>query len=176
MKSERRHKLQENSLAHSLENLPKMGRESGSKLLLGIVTVLLVIVLIRYYLMSREQKKEMIATELTNARYDLADLSGEHDIERQLEMSGGQRMSVTLTARSASRGWRISGRKWMPSLPRHRTCRWLRRLRTFWPTLTFIWPCWAIRRKRRLGRIWHCPGRPTICSTTRRGRTRRYWK
>ena len=97
MKSERRHKLQENALAHSLENLPKMGRESGSKLLLGIVTVLLVIVLIRFYLRSREEKKEMLATELTNARYDLGDLAGEHNVQRQFEVSSGERKSAELS-------------------------------------------------------------------------------
>jgi hypothetical protein len=97
MKSERRHKLQENALAHSLENLPKMGRESGSKLLLGIVTVLLVIVLIQYYLRSQREKKELVAAELANARYDLGDLNGEHIIQREMEVASHERRSAELT-------------------------------------------------------------------------------
>src|SRR5271156_6232019 len=97
MKSQRRHKLQENALAHSLENLPKMGKESGSKLLLGIVTALLIVVLIRYYRNSRDQKREMIATELADARYDLAELSGAHALQRQIEVSTGDRKSPELT-------------------------------------------------------------------------------
>lgn len=77
MKAERRHQLQQNSLARSLENLPKMGRESGSKLLLGIVAVLLIVVLVRFYLNNKEQKKEQVATQLANARVELSNLRGE---------------------------------------------------------------------------------------------------
>jgi hypothetical protein len=78
MKSERRHQLQQNSLARSLENLPKMGRESGSKLLLGVVTVLLIIVLVRFYLNNRQQKRDQVAMQLANARVELTNLRGEN--------------------------------------------------------------------------------------------------
>jgi hypothetical protein len=54
-------------------------------------------VLIRYYLSSKQEKKDLVQAELTNARYDLGDLNGEHNIQRQMEMSAGERRTAALT-------------------------------------------------------------------------------
>lgn len=57
MKSERRHELQTNSLADSLSHAPQFLREHGSKILLGLIIVLLITMLI--YQRSRRSAEEL---------------------------------------------------------------------------------------------------------------------
>jgi tetratricopeptide (TPR) repeat protein len=68
MKAERRHELQENSLARMIENLPVAARLYADKILLGVILVLLVIVLIRWRINAREQRMEGAVDSLALAR------------------------------------------------------------------------------------------------------------
>ena len=58
MKAERRHELKTNTLAHGLEGLPEFGRRYGTKILLGIVAVLTIVVFVRYQARASREAKE----------------------------------------------------------------------------------------------------------------------
>jgi hypothetical protein len=75
MKAERRHELQENSLARTLENLPVAARLYADKILLGVIIVLLVIVLIRWRMNAREQRTEGAVDSLAMARSAIRQLA-----------------------------------------------------------------------------------------------------
>jgi len=68
MKAERRHELQENSLIRNVRNFPQFWKDYGSKISLVIILFLLTLVLVRYWLTSRETKQREIGTQLTSAR------------------------------------------------------------------------------------------------------------
>ena len=55
MKAQRRHELQTNTLAERLSNLPEFWNKHGTKVLLVLVAIALVIVLIRYRISSARQ-------------------------------------------------------------------------------------------------------------------------
>jgi hypothetical protein len=74
MKSERRHELQQNSLIRGVQNLPSFWRESGSKISLAIIAVLLVFVLVRLWYTNRNDKAARLAADLTDAQSKLTDL------------------------------------------------------------------------------------------------------
>jgi hypothetical protein len=59
MKAERRHELKQNTLAHSLENLPELSRRHGTKILVVVMVGLLVVMLIR----NRVTSSRTAATE-----------------------------------------------------------------------------------------------------------------
>jgi hypothetical protein len=71
MKSERRHVLQENSLIRGARNLPEFWRESGSKLMLVVIAILLVVVLVRYWVSSRNDEATRLASDLSLAQMTL---------------------------------------------------------------------------------------------------------
>src|SRR5947208_7600658 len=75
MKAERRHELQENSLARWIDNLPIAARLYADKILLVIIAVLLVVVLIRWRIMAAEQRVEGAAESLASARLAIRDLT-----------------------------------------------------------------------------------------------------
>jgi hypothetical protein len=68
MKAERRHELQENSLAKFIENLPIILRLYADKILLGIVIVLLVYFLIHWRMNVNASRTNQIANDLAGAR------------------------------------------------------------------------------------------------------------
>ena len=67
MKAERRHELQENSLARFIDNLPVMLRLYADRILLAVVLVLLVVVLIRWRMNQTEAKATQTANDLAEA-------------------------------------------------------------------------------------------------------------
>jgi len=68
MKAERRHELQQNSLAKFIDNLPVMARLYADRILLVVVLVLLVIVLIRWRMNAAVERQAMVSNDLANAR------------------------------------------------------------------------------------------------------------
>src|SRR6476646_7036435 len=68
MKAERRHQLQENSLVRNVRNFPEFWRAYGSKILLGIILILLAILLIRMWINKRAETRKQMAEELFSAR------------------------------------------------------------------------------------------------------------
>ena len=68
MKAERRHELQENSLVRGVRTFPQFWKDYGSKISLVIILFLLSLVLVRYWLNSREITQQTIAEQLTSAR------------------------------------------------------------------------------------------------------------
>jgi hypothetical protein len=68
MKAERRHELQENSLAKFMDNLPVMARLYADRILLVIVLILLVIVLIRWRTNANAEREVSVANSLATAR------------------------------------------------------------------------------------------------------------
>ena len=76
MKSERRHELRENSLVKGMKgirSLPSRWRESGSKITLVVIAVLLAVVLYRYWSSSRAEKAQQLTSRLTDAESGLDD-------------------------------------------------------------------------------------------------------
>jgi uncharacterized membrane-anchored protein YhcB (DUF1043 family) len=74
MKSERRHELQQNSLASFLENLPIYARVYADRILLVVVLILLVVVIIRWRINASEQRQMQIGNDLATARSSLEQL------------------------------------------------------------------------------------------------------
>lgn len=68
MKAERRHQLQQNSLASALEHLPVSVRKYGAQVLLGIIVVALIFVLIRYRTHAAEARHHAALERLDLAR------------------------------------------------------------------------------------------------------------
>src|SRR5438874_2232788 len=68
MKAERRHELQENSLARFIDNLPVMLRLYADRILLAVVLVLLVVVLIRWRMNQTEARANQTANDLAEAK------------------------------------------------------------------------------------------------------------
>jgi predicted negative regulator of RcsB-dependent stress response len=100
MKAQRRHALQTNSLAHSMENLPEFFKLHGNKVLLGVIFIALVIVLIRYRASSAEQRTEAIATSLGNARNGISELRRSDPTNPPIQQSS-QRKQVLSAARDS---------------------------------------------------------------------------
>jgi hypothetical protein len=71
MKAERRHELQENSLARGINRFPEFWRQHGTKLSLGIVFVMLLVVFLLQWRSRRAEAKENLARQLTAARLEL---------------------------------------------------------------------------------------------------------
>jgi hypothetical protein len=68
MKAERRHQLKQNTLAHSLEALPELGRRHGTKILIVVAVGLLVALLIRNRVTSARAQADKAASFLSNGR------------------------------------------------------------------------------------------------------------
>src|SRR5438105_4615907 len=75
MKAERRHELQQNSLARFIDNLPVMARLYADRILLVAVLVLLVIVLIRWRLNAAANRGVEIANDLATAKSSVRQLA-----------------------------------------------------------------------------------------------------
>src|SRR4051794_10751810 len=74
MKSERRHELQRNSLARWIEEFPTFWRESGSKVMLGIIAILLAIFVYRLIHSRTVEKARVVAESLSQAQAGLSEL------------------------------------------------------------------------------------------------------
>jgi len=68
MKAERRHELQQNSLAKFIEDLPLYFRFHLNKILLGLLIVLAVVFLVRYRMTSAAHSKALAQSSLRDAR------------------------------------------------------------------------------------------------------------
>ena len=68
MKAQRRHELKQNTLARGLENLPEVGRQHGTKILIVVMVGLLVTLLIRQRVTSARAEAEQAAYWLNNGR------------------------------------------------------------------------------------------------------------
>jgi tetratricopeptide (TPR) repeat protein len=75
MKAERRHELQQNSLAGFLENLPIMLRLYADRILLVVVLVLMVIVLIRWRMNVNATHSQQLANDLATAKESVKQLA-----------------------------------------------------------------------------------------------------
>lgn len=80
MKAERRHELQENSLIRSVRNFPEFWRDYGSKILLGLILVLLAILLIRMWINKKEDSRRQMSEDLTAARASLEELRSTNEV------------------------------------------------------------------------------------------------
>ena len=76
MKAERRHELQENSLAKFIDNLPMMARLYADRILLVVVLIMLVIVLIRWRMNAAVERQAVINNDLATARANVQRLQG----------------------------------------------------------------------------------------------------
>jgi hypothetical protein len=80
MKAERRHELQENSLIRGVRNFPEFWRAYGSKILLGIILILLAILLIRMWINKRADARRAMAEDLYGGRAMLENLRHQQEI------------------------------------------------------------------------------------------------
>jgi tetratricopeptide (TPR) repeat protein len=75
MKAERRHELQDNTLARKLQNLPVALQFYADKILLGIVIILAIIVLVRWRINAGRERARAAADALASARTSILALS-----------------------------------------------------------------------------------------------------
>ena len=75
MKSERRHELQTNSLASVLVRTPEFIREHGSKVLLGVIVVLLVAIVIHQRTRSNREQLDSGWNSISTARFAIQRLA-----------------------------------------------------------------------------------------------------
>src|SRR5690606_38533216 len=75
MKAERRHELQENTLAHHLQMMPLYWQKYGTRILGVIVVILLVIVLINYRIRARQQGLVQAWDDVAIARNSVREIS-----------------------------------------------------------------------------------------------------
>jgi tetratricopeptide (TPR) repeat protein len=75
MKTERRHELKTNSLAHWLEEIPDLLRRHGNKILLAITLICLTIVLVRYHAQEAEDARVTASNNLNAAEAAISDLT-----------------------------------------------------------------------------------------------------
>src|SRR5947209_2262448 len=68
MKAERRHDLKTNTLVRELELLPELWKKYGQQALLVVVAIVLVLVLIRYRLVSAETRRDTAAKALSDCQ------------------------------------------------------------------------------------------------------------
>ncbi|HRK31089.1 MAG TPA: hypothetical protein PLD59_08425 [Tepidisphaeraceae bacterium] len=116
MKAERRHELQENSLAHVLSNLPLYLSIYGGRILLFLSLIVLVVVLLNYRKQAKLQQSVSARVSLSTARegtLQLAQLSGtfadpsqiaqqrallRSQVDSSLEIAAGSADTTTLKA------------------------------------------------------------------------------
>src|SRR5262245_39868629 len=95
MKAERRHELQQNSLARFLDNLPVMLRLYADRILLVVVLILLVIVLIRWRVNAAATRAAQITDNLAAAKTSLKQLE-------QIRMGGAPDQVASFRSRVIS--------------------------------------------------------------------------
>ena len=103
MKSERRHELQTNSLRSFLERTPDLLRAHGSKILLGVIIVLLAAILIYQRTRRNQEDLDMGWTNISAARTSLARLqvlpryvtSGDQLAQARKQLIDGATSAVT---------------------------------------------------------------------------------
>jgi hypothetical protein len=74
MKAERRHELQENTLAQALSNFPALWAAHGNKVLLVVIAIALVILLVRYRQSSQLESARLARESLATARLSIGEL------------------------------------------------------------------------------------------------------
>lgn len=74
MKSERRHELKSNDMARGLEHLPDLARRYGTRILLGVVLVVLVVVIIFNRIHAKKAAVQAAHEGLASAQYALSEL------------------------------------------------------------------------------------------------------
>lgn len=80
MKAERRHELKTNTLARGLEHLPEASRQHGSKVLVAVLAVLLIVFLVRQRITSAREGAAQAAYALNAARADIDQLDDVLDL------------------------------------------------------------------------------------------------
>jgi tetratricopeptide (TPR) repeat protein len=98
MKSERRHELKSNTLAEGLEGLPDWWRKYGSRLLMGVIVVALVVVLAYQWSAGKRQQEAAAKADLATARYAIDQL---HQLSLQVARPGGEDQAATLRRQNA---------------------------------------------------------------------------
>jgi len=74
MKSERRHELKTNDMARGLERLPILARQYGTRILLGVILVVLVVVIVLNRIHARRAAVQAAQEGLASAQYALSEL------------------------------------------------------------------------------------------------------
>src|SRR2546421_11995693 len=87
MKAERRHELQENTLARMLQNLPIAARLYADKILLVAVIILAIVMLIRWRVNAAQERVAGAADALANARSSLMSLGRLNPLERPAQLA-----------------------------------------------------------------------------------------
>jgi predicted negative regulator of RcsB-dependent stress response len=110
MKAERRHELQENSLIRGVRNFPDFWRAYGSKILLGVILVLLAILLIRMWINKRTESRKQMSEDLTAARASLEELRSTNELPNprpgmQMDPESMQPMKPEQVADHRKRVW-----------------------------------------------------------------------
>ena len=101
MKAERRHELQQNSLAKVLSDLPLYIRFHSNKILIGIIFICLLILLIRYRANAARQQREMIQSSLIAAHNGVEQLQYLDEATRDDSARSENRKKVTREVQSA---------------------------------------------------------------------------
>ena len=137
MKAERRHELKTNTLARGLENLPEVSRQHGTKILAGVLVVLLAVFVIRQRIVSGRERSAMAAYSLNSARGAIAQLdeavdmgftspqglatlrqrvatAGEESIRSVLETADDPRLLAEAKLARGDLNWRLAN---FPDLP-----------------------------------------------------------
>ncbi len=74
MKAERRHELKQNSLVRNLEHLPDTGKIYGTRILLGLILVIIVFLLVRYRINANADRMNLARIQLASAAENLGRL------------------------------------------------------------------------------------------------------
>jgi tetratricopeptide (TPR) repeat protein len=102
MKAERRHELKTNTLAQGLGGLPAFWAVHGTKVLLGVVAVLAIVLFIRFQANSARQQQAMSEEALGNAHMAIDSLRGLAGI-RDPKLAAEQRRQIQEQADTALR-------------------------------------------------------------------------
>ena len=102
MKAERRHELRTNTLAQGLGGLPAFWAVHGTKVLLGVVAILAIVLFIRFQASSARQQQAMSEEALGNAQTAIDSLRGLAGI-RDPKLAAEQRRQIEEQADTALR-------------------------------------------------------------------------
>src|SRR5262245_9667039 len=106
MKAERRHELQENTLARAMQNLPIAARLYADKILRVVVIILAIIMLIRWRINAAQEKTLAAADALAAARMavvNLARLTSAAEPQASAEARNATRSDVERALETVSR-------------------------------------------------------------------------
>jgi len=101
MKAERRHELQENSLAHVLQNFPLYLSVYGGKILTFLLVIALVVLVFRYRSESKRQQIESARISLSSARDAIFSLERQSAMFLDPLQAARQRAEILANANAA---------------------------------------------------------------------------